>query len=199
MRRGIGFWGCVVVLGVSVDGGTGWAASTMANPGPPGAPEYYKVYLAPMPKVPGMGAARGEAEVRFSPSPFGVALTRDGSYLYDLTIALEGLPTRPGREYRVWVSTPEVDRVRYVGKSAGSGVVAGQVEWNKFLVVVTEEALGSGVPDLGSLPAEQTRWSGPIVMRGMSRSGKMHSMAGHDPLRDQESCAAYGYNVVECR
>jgi hypothetical protein len=30
-------------------------------------------------------------------------------------------------------------------------------------------------------------------MRGMSRSGMMHTMAGHGPFQ-QENCARYGYN-----
>ena len=55
--------------------------------------------------------------------------------------------------------------------------------WNKFLVFVTLE------------PAEATgeaRWQGPVVMRGLSRSGLMHTMAGHGPY-EQEPCAVYGY------
>ena len=35
-------------------------------------------------------------------------------------------------------------------------------------------------------------WSGPVVFRGMSRSGMMHTMVGHGALQ-QENCAAYGY------
>ena len=35
-------------------------------------------------------------------------------------------------------------------------------------------------------------WTGPIVIRGMSRSGMMHTMAGHGPF-EEENCAAYGY------
>jgi len=36
-------------------------------------------------------------------------------------------------------------------------------------------------------------WTGPVVMRGMSRSGLMHTMAGHGAF-EQENCAAYGYD-----
>ena len=39
---------------------------------------------------------------------------------------------------------------------------------------------------------DQTMWTGPIVFRGASRSGMMHTMVGHGPLQ-QENCAAYGY------
>ena len=53
----------------------------------------------------------------------------------------------------------------------------------EILVVITLEA--------GDDPSAQ-RWSGPIAFRGMSRSGLMHTMAGHGALQ-QENCAAYGY------
>ena len=60
--------------------------------------------------------------------------------------------------------------------------VTGQVAWNKFLGVITRE------------PADATpeTWQGPIIMRGMSRSGRMHTMAGHGPF-EAEPCAKYGY------
>ncbi|HZD06335.1 MAG TPA: hypothetical protein VE173_15600, partial [Longimicrobiales bacterium] len=63
-------------------------------------------------------------------------------------------------------------------------VFRGRSSWNKFLVVVTLE------PTDGS---DASTWSGPIVLRGMSRSGAMHTMAGHGPFQ-QEKCAAYGYD-----
>ena len=59
----------------------------------------------------------------------------------------------------------------------------GSARWNKFLVVITLE------PDDGG---ESGMWSGPVVFRGMSRSGMMHTMVGHGALQ-QENCAAYGY------
>jgi hypothetical protein len=62
--------------------------------------------------------------------------------------------------------------------------VAGTASWNKFLVVITLEAVDDPVAK---------RWSGPIAFRGMSRSGMMHTMAGHGPF-EQENCAAYGYD-----
>ena len=59
-----------------------------------------------------------------------------------------------------------------------------RVDWNQFLVVVSLE------PSADQIGA---RWSGPIVMRGLSRSGFMHTMAGHGPF-EEENCAAYGYD-----
>ncbi|MDE2875730.1 MAG: hypothetical protein OXU69_07275 [Gemmatimonadota bacterium] len=34
-----------------------------------------------------------------------------------------------------------------------------------------------------------------VVIRGMSRSGMTHTMAGHGPF-EEENCAAYGYEQV---
>jgi hypothetical protein len=63
------------------------------------------------------------------------------------------------------------------------GHLTGRVEWNKFLLIITAEAPGETPGD---------RWQGPVVMRGMSRSGMMHTMAGHGPF-ELESCLKYGY------
>ena len=60
--------------------------------------------------------------------------------------------------------------------------IRGEVAWNKFLVVVSLE----------DEPDAVARWSGPIVLRGLSRSGMMHTMAGHGPY-SSEPCATYGY------
>ena len=59
----------------------------------------------------------------------------------------------------------------------------GRVTWNKFIVVVTLEPEDDPAAEM---------WSGPVVFRGMSRSGMMHTMVGHGALQ-QENCAAYGY------
>ena len=82
-----------------------------------------------------------------------------------------------------WVTTREIDRVVRMSTLDDDLQASGSVSWNKFIVVVTLES--SDDPD-------QTMWTGPIVFRGASRSGMMHTMVGHGPLQ-QENCAAYGY------
>lgn len=161
----------------------------------PVPPAYYVVSLVRTPHHSGMGSARGVGELLFAPSPFGISLTADGSYLYRLRLTLEGLPVRRNHEYQVWITTPEVDRVESLGSLSGDGTLLGEVSWNKFVIVVTLEPTTADGAERGA----KEMWTGPIVMRGMSRSGKMHSMAGHDPFQDQESCAAYGYEAVSCR
>ena len=134
-------------------------------------------------RVPGTGNATGVGEVAFAQSPFGVALAGDGSYDYDFTVRFERLrPPRSGT-FVVWATTPELDQVVLAGELADPASFSGKVAWNKFLVVVTLEP---------AFDPDATMWTGPIVIRGMSRSGMMHTMAGHGPF-EEENCAAYGY------
>ncbi len=146
-------------------------------------PEYYRFPMVSTRRVPGTGNATGVGEVAFARSPFGVALAEDGSYHYDFTVRFERLkPARSGA-YVVWTTTPELDQVVLAGELADPAAFSGKVAWNKFLVVVTLEP---------AFDPDATIWTGPIVIRGMSRSGMMHTMAGHGPF-EEENCAAYGY------
>ena len=156
------------------------AVSCTPDPEPP---EYYAIPLVTTKNVPGTAYIRGTADVTFVPSPFGVSVAPDGSYSYDVHLTLDGLGDPPRGGYVAWVTTTQVDQVRRLGALV-DGRVSGQVRWNKFLVVVTLE----DDPD-----TDAERWSGRIAFRGMSRSGKMHTMAGHGPF-EEEKCATYGYS-----
>ena len=166
-----------------VIGGCGIGPGFVAGvPGAPG-PEYYQFPMVSTRRVPGTGNATGVGEVAFTQSPFGIALAEDGSYQYDFTVRFERLkPARSGA-YVVWTTTPELDQVVLAGELADPVAFSGKVAWNKFLVVVTLEP---------AFDPDATMWTGPIVIRGMSRSGMMHTMAGHGPF-EEENCAAYGY------
>ena len=169
---------------LAADAAAGAAAPVTATPGAcAAAPPYYAFDLVPTARVPGTARATGEVEVRFAPTPYGVSLADDGSYLLDVTLVLDRLPAAPaGHAWTAWATTTQVDRIERLGP-VEDGRARGLVRWNKFLVVVTLEPEGA--------PAA-AGWSGPIVLRGMSRSGMMHTMAGHGPFQ-QENCAAYGY------
>jgi hypothetical protein len=147
-------------------------------------PEYYAFDLITTKNIPGTGLAVGTAALSLSAtSPFAVALSPDGSYEYDIEVSLERMrvPTR-GRLV-AWVTTREVDEIIRMGALDETLRASGSVAWNKFLVVVTLEPTDDPTA---------TIWSGPIVFRGASRSGMMHTMVGHGALQ-QENCAAYGY------
>lgn len=150
----------------------------------PDPPAYYAVELVTTKRIPGTGLASGTGQVTFAASPFGVSLAPDGSYLYDVTVQLERMKAPRSGTLVAWATTTQVDEVRRLGPLDDRLRARGQVSWNKFLLVVTLEEADD--------PAAEA-WSGPIVMRGMSRSGMMHTMAGHGPFQ-QENCARYGYD-----
>jgi hypothetical protein len=147
-------------------------------------PPYYAFELHTTKNIAGTGLARGTAEVEVAgSSPFSIALAPDGNYVYDLHVALERMKVPREGQLVAWVTTPEIDRVVRVGALDANLRASGTVDWNRFIVVITLE------PD--DDPTART-WSGPVVFRGMSRSGMMHTMVGHGALQ-QENCAAYGY------
>ncbi len=150
----------------------------------PEPPIYYKIDLKTTRKVPGARLATGVGNVTFAPSPFGVAISPNGTYVYDLDIAVERITAQTDKAYAVWVTTPDLKQVHFLGTLDENNRIRGRVDWNKFLVVVSLESTADEF---------DSRWSGPIVLRGMSRSGMMHTMAGHGPYVT-EPCAVYGYN-----
>lgn len=146
-------------------------------------PAYYAISLVPTRQVVGTGRATGQAHNTFDRSPFGVELSADGSYLTTLAIEVANLPSVEDHEFVAWATTPSIDTITRIGTLDGNGSTTGPVEWNKFLVVITMEPVGY---------AEEASWSGPVILRGMSRSGQMHTMAGHGPF-EQSECRTFGY------
>lgn len=150
----------------------------------PDPPIYYAIDLVTTGKVSGARRADGVGNVLFPTSPFGVSVSTEGSYVYDLDIRMRNARLDADEVLAAWVTTPNLDQIRPIGKLDDELHVRGRVEWNKFLVVITKEPADA---ELGET------WTGPIVARGMSRSGYMHTMAGHGPF-ESEPCAVYGYN-----
>lgn len=150
----------------------------------PSGPDYYRVELVPTANVPGTQRATGYADVTYgSPAVSTVSVTPDGSYDYRLELRVSNMnPVREG-DLVAWVTRPNLDEIVPLGRLDDDLSVSGRVSFNKFLVVLTLEPSGE---ELGE------KWRGPIVMRGMSRSGMMHTMIGHGPLQE-EPCAAFGF------
>lgn len=144
---------------------------------------YYAIELVNTGRVAGARQAKGTVTVAFARSPFGLSLASAGEYVTRLDIRLRALPLSPKTVYAVWVTTPQLDRVQLLGLVGEDLRVSGSVAWNKYLVVVTREASADSIG---------ARWAGPVVLRGMSRSGRMHTMAGHGAFQ-AEPCAKYGY------
>jgi len=148
-------------------------------------PEYYSFALVSTNRV--RGTARGgRATLYFEPSPFGMVLAPDGSYRHCVRVTVPGLPSPPaGSEFVAWLATPTLELRSRIGTLDGDGAVAGYSEWNKFLVVVTVEPSRAENSTLAAAGSSET-WTGPIVLRGVARSGMMHSMLGHDPFNPEE-------------
>jgi hypothetical protein len=134
----------------------------------PGALDPEEISMTPARR--GSGAA-GTLSVRLGDSPFGVAVSRDGSYRYRVEVTARRLPDLDGGAYVVWAATPSLEEHARLGVLEAGSPVSGTVRWNKFLVFVTAEES----PD-------PERWSQRFVLSALSPSGRMHTMAGHGPF-----------------
>ena len=148
-------------------------------------PDYYAIDLVPTSTIPGLKRADGVGRVSYAKTPFGISISPEGNYVYDLNIDIDKLrPAPEGHHYVAWVATSSLDQVQRIGPLDAEHEAQGQVQWNKYIVVITLERTDA--------PAGASMWRGPIALRGLSRSGLMHTMAGHGPFQ-QEPCAQYGY------
>ena len=181
-------WGALALHVTGVAPGPAPEAESVRVPGTTfcraAGPEYYAIPLTTTKNIPGTGLARGKAELSVpSSSPFPVALGADGHYVYELRVSLERMRAPSSGRLVAWVTTSELDRVARLSALDDNLIATGPVSWNKFIVVVTLEPEDN--------PSAET-WTGPIVFRGMSRSGAMHTMLGHGALQ-QENCTSYGF------
>ena len=156
------------------------AITCLVDPDPP---VYYQVELVTTRKVRGARLAKGFGDVTYAASPFGVSISKTGTYVYNIDIQMSNLKLDEGMSLAAWVTTPQIDQIKALGRLDENLTIRGKTDWNKFLLVITLE------PAAGELGP---KWRGPVVSRGMSRSGLMHTMAGHGPF-EIEPCAVYGY------
>lgn len=147
-------------------GPTCWSSDARASGALP--PDPYVIRLVPTARANG---ASGTVRLRFAPSPFGVSVTPDGHHLFDAELSASGLPRPADGALVAWAATPDLVEVQKLGSLMPEGVLTARVHFNKFLVFVTEEP-----------SADVERWSGSILLRGVSPSGRMHTMAGHGPF-----------------
>jgi len=136
-----------------------------------GGPGPYDITLLGTQAAPG---ARGTASLVFAPSPFGVAVTADGRYRYDVRFDIVGLPeprtvgSGQYRAYVAWVVTTDLSRWGRIGTVRNGTTTLGRAELNKFLLVITAET--------DSLT--QVR-SGPTILHGPSPSTWLQSLLTH--------------------
>lgn len=132
----------------------------------------YDIPLFATPRVP---AAQGHARLIFAQSPFGVAVTADGRASYDVRITAANLPAPATlgsfSTYVAWAVTPDLSRWERLGAVGNGSTTVGQVDMNKFLLVITAE------------PAPAATHAGPIVLHGTSPSGWLQSFLTHPLFR----------------
>ena len=145
--------------------------------------DYYEIELVTTRKVSGARLAKGVGEVTYVQSPFGISVSEEGSFLVNIDVSMSSIRLANDKQLVAWVTTPQLDEIRSLGALDDNLKVSGQTDFNKFLLVITLEPAGK---EPGAI------WTGPVVSRGMSRSGLMHTMAGHGPF-ETEPCAVYGY------
>jgi suppressor of ftsI len=126
------------------------------------------------------GDARGTVELHWAESPFAVAVTPDGRFVYDLNAVIEGLPAPETlgdfSAYVAWATPLEMAPVVRLGTVQNGMNALGTVEFNKFLVLISAEA----APDV-------TERAGPLVLRGRSPSGRLepHDLLASGPAAEQ--------------
>ncbi|MGE0439079.1 MAG: hypothetical protein AB7L66_02660 [Gemmatimonadales bacterium] len=133
-------------------------------------------YDIPLTGTAAVPEAKGTARLVFAPSPFGIAVTADGRASYQVKLELSGLPapaTLGGAAgYVAWAALPDLSRWEHLGTVRNGRTTVGQVDFNKFLFVITAE------PD--TLAQART---GPVVMRGASPSTWLQAFGSHPMFR----------------
>ena len=102
----------------------------------------YDIILLNTPKTP---TAKGTARLVWAQSPFGVSVTADGRASYDVQLDLTGLPAPstlgPYTTYVAWAATTNLDKWYRLGAVKNGTSTVGKVELNKFMFVITAEAM----------------------------------------------------------
>jgi hypothetical protein len=133
----------------------------------------YDILLRNTPKTPN---AQGTARLVFADSPFGVAVTADGHASYDVQLSISGLPEPSAlgayKAYIAWGVTPDLKEWRRLGPVSNGQSTVGQVQFNKFLLVIAAES-----------DSATTKHAGPVALSGTSPSGWLQTFLSHPLFR----------------
>ncbi len=123
--------------------------------------------------------SRGSMTLTQPGSPFEITVDEGGFQTFDIEILVDQMRRRRGAVYVVWAAKPELDEWMQLGTLSDENRLEARVAWNQFLIFVSEEA-----------SADVERWQGPIMLTGLSPSGRLHTMAGHGPF-EAMNCQLY--------
>jgi hypothetical protein len=133
----------------------------------------YDITLLPTKAAP---AASGHARLVYASSPFGIAVTADGRARYDVRVTAAGLPRADSSgtavAYVAWAASTDLVKWERLGIVTNGTTTVGQVDMNKFLLVVTAERDSSALTH-----------DGPTVLHGTSPSGWLQSFLSHPLFR----------------
>ncbi|MEX2283785.1 MAG: multicopper oxidase family protein [Gemmatimonadota bacterium] len=140
--------------------------STGANAVLPPSRDLYCIELVPVP-VAALERTSATFELNRIPSPFGANVTRDGAIVYSAVLRAENLPepsvVQPGaRVWVAWIATPVMSPTLKLGVIRNGVTALPNVDWMKFLVLVTAEQ-----------SADVTEPTGRPALRGFSASWRM--------------------------
>ena len=125
-------------------------------------------YCAELIPTPAYPRARAVLELIPVPSPFNVALTRDGSARYRIVISIAGIPrptahdNAPAAAYVAWMTTMDLDSVVKLGPVTGGRTVLGETTRDQFRILISAERSA----------ASRTR-TGRLVFRGTSPGSRL--------------------------
>ena len=139
-------------------------ALTVAAAQATGDPSMYSIELLPTPDMRGAG---GVVELGWVQSPFGMAVTREGHHVHEVSLRIESLPDPRSlgnyTTYVAWATTPLLSPMVKLGEvENGWNESVGRVAFNKFTIMISAEVS----PDV-------TDRKGRLVLRGMSPSSHM--------------------------
>ena len=105
-----------------------------------------------------------------------MAVTVDGRAIYDVQVDASGLPDPATlgafSTYVAWAASTDLAEWHRLGAVKNGSSVVGQIDLNKFLLVITAEA--------DSTPRTH---AGPTVLHGTSPSGWLQSFLSHPLFR----------------
>src|ERR1041385_872603 len=121
--------------------------------------DLYCIELAAIPALEGVAAT---FELDRIPSPFGTDVTKDGRQVYAAVLRAAGLPApdafSPGaRVWIAWMTTQQFSETRRLGVVGNGTFSLPEVDWPKFLILVTAEA-----------SADAREPDGRVALRGFS-------------------------------
>jgi amidohydrolase family protein len=124
------------------------------------------LYCIELVAAPGIAGASGMVELGHVPGPFTVAVTPDGRPRYRLSLSVSGLPAPQSlgdfRTYLAWVAPPAMHPVRRLGEVADGRTELGDVDLEKFVILLTAER-----------DAQMREPAGRVVLRGQSPSTRL--------------------------